>query len=152
MACRAYVEVKPILYAAKNEETAIDHVRVDLSPNVGESYWGFQHENWHNFCLQKCIVRGKMCAVILSITDEVAVKICSEESTNSNQVDVGCQGFLTERKMERIARFCLYRLDKILLENYFSWDDATVSFSSIGKKTFLVFVCLVCYIWMFCFA
>uniref|UniRef100_A0A5B6Z3Q4 Diphthine--ammonia ligase n=3 Tax=Davidia involucrata TaxID=16924 RepID=A0A5B6Z3Q4_DAVIN len=119
---RALVEVKPILYAAEDTETASDYVP-DLSCKMAQSCWGFQHELWHDFCFQKCIVHGKICAVILSITDELAVKICSE-STGVNQVDGDQQTSLTEGQVERIARFCIYLLDKILLENYFSWDDA----------------------------
>lgn len=122
---RALVEVKPILYAADNEETESDPVMPDLSSKMFQTYWGFQHEQWHNYCFQKCLVHGKICSVILSITDELVVKICSDESAGPNRDDVGHQKNFTEGQMEIIARFCLYSLDKILLENCFSWDDAT---------------------------
>ncbi|XP_059665726.1 diphthine--ammonia ligase isoform X2 [Cornus florida] len=119
---RALVEVKPTLYAAEDTETANDHVVPDLSCKVACGYWGFQHELWHDICFQKCIVHGKICAIILSITDELAVKICSE-SASTNQVDGDRRTFLTEGKMKKIARFSIYLLDKILLESYFTWDD-----------------------------
>lgn len=124
---RAFVEVKPILYVAdgvETEESVIDHIMPDQSSEVAQNQWDFQHRHWHDSCIQKCIVKGKICAVILSITDEHSVKIRSDGPSGAYQDGVDHQNLIPEGQMERIARFCLYRLGRILLENCFSWDDA----------------------------
>ncbi|KAK2968296.1 hypothetical protein RJ640_016228 [Escallonia rubra] len=121
----ASVEVKPILYAADNEAAEIDHVMPDQSTKVAQSYWGFQPEHWHDLGLQECIIHSKICAVILSITAEVAARIYVDAAAGTNQENVDAQISLSKGRMERIARFCIYRLDKILVENCFAWDDAT---------------------------
>lgn len=91
------------------------------------SYWGFQHAHWHDSCFQKCVVHGKICAVILCITSEVVVKICSE-SLDGDQDSRDYQNSLQERQMERVSRFCIYLLDKLYMQNNFSWEDTEVSF------------------------
>ncbi|KAK3029293.1 hypothetical protein RJ639_040129, partial [Escallonia herrerae] len=121
----ASVEVKPILYAADNEAAEMDHVMPDQSTKVAQSYWGFQPEHWHDLGLQECIIHSKICAVILSITAEVAARIYVDAAAGTNQENVDAQISLSKGRMERIARFCIYRLDKILVENCFAWDDAT---------------------------
>lgn len=126
---RAFVEVKPILYVVdgvETEESVIDHIMPDQSSEVAQNQWDFQHRHWHDSCIQKCIVKGKICAVILSITDELAVKIRSDEPSGAYQDGVDHQNLIAEGQMERIARFCLYHLSRILLENRLSWDDAMV--------------------------
>lgn len=123
---RALVEVKPILFVEDNVETVdieTDHVMPDRSSEVATCYWNFQYEHWHDLCLQKCIVHRKICAIILSITDGVAVRICADESTSANEDALGSRSFFAEGQMMKIARFCLYQLDKILLQNCFAWDD-----------------------------
>lgn len=91
------------------------------------SYWGFQHELWHDSCIQKCDILGEICASVLSITKKLVAKICSAYG-GPEQKNEDCLHRLAEEQMERIARFCIYLLDKVLLENDFSWEDATVSF------------------------
>jgi diphthine-ammonia ligase len=121
----AFVEVKPILYAPEHEEITTDDDAADLPPKVAQSKWEFQYENWHELCLKKCIVQGKLCAAIISVTDELAVKICSQEFSSSSQDNIACQDLVTEAKIEMVARFCANCVDKVLAENNFSWDDAT---------------------------
>ncbi|KAI3799559.1 hypothetical protein L1987_34858 [Smallanthus sonchifolius] len=117
---RAFVEVKSMLFVEDDtdtEEVVNDHAMSEVNPFDS----CFQPEKWHDECLQKCVVHGRICAVILSITTEIADKICSNEhiSTNGNDNLI----ITAEEKMEKVARFCLYRLDKVLSQNYFSWDD-----------------------------
>lgn len=119
---RASVEVKPVLYAADDTETKTDFVTQDLSIETAQSYWGFGHEDWHDSCFQKCIIHGKICAAILSITDELAAKICSECAGENQEV---CPNSRTERQMDRLARFSIFLIDGFLSKNHFSWNDVT---------------------------
>ncbi|CAK9174363.1 unnamed protein product [Ilex paraguariensis] len=130
---RASVEVKPILYVAENVGTESDHILPELASKTAQSYWGFQHEDWHDICLQECVVNGKICAVILSVTDQLAAKVCSK-SAGINQDDMDHKTLITGEQMERIARFCIYRLDYFLLENSLSWDDVTNSPPQYSKS------------------
>lgn len=97
----AAVEVKPMLYANNDDmvETAVS-VLQDVS-------CGFNHECWDKFCYQKCVVNGKLCTTVLSITKELATMI-SPDST---------------KEMDLIAKFCIGHMDRILLENRFEWKD-----------------------------
>ncbi|KAJ6761596.1 protein of unknown function 71 DUF71 -CONTAINING PROTEIN [Salix koriyanagi] len=96
---RASVEVKPILFVPEDTETA-----------------------WHDSCIQKCVVSGKICAVILSITEDHVAKIGSE-SLGVNEKDVDRHNSVSKGNMERVSRFCVYLLDKGIIENGFSWED-----------------------------
>ncbi|OMO84452.1 hypothetical protein CCACVL1_10814 [Corchorus capsularis] len=117
----ALVEVKPILYVPETTETN-EETPHDLSGTIAPSYYGFQPADWHDSCVQKCIIDGKICAVVLSITSIVALKICSDSMTddwsNGNH-----QNPLTAEQMKIISRFCIYLLDKIVIGNGFSWKD-----------------------------
>ncbi|GAV82994.1 LOW QUALITY PROTEIN: Ribonuc_L-PSP domain-containing protein/ATP_bind_4 domain-containing protein, partial [Cephalotus follicularis] len=120
---RALVEVKPILYVAEDIETANETVQ-DLSSATVSTYWGFQSADWHDSCIQKCVVDRKICAVILCITSEISAKICYEFLDDWNIVD--CQNSLTEGQLKNVSRFCIYLLDKILTENNFLWEDIMI--------------------------
>ncbi|XP_076918772.1 diphthine--ammonia ligase-like [Bidens hawaiensis] len=112
----AFVEVKPVLFVeddTETEEVVNDHAMSDLRHEVNPFDSCFQPEKWHDECLQKCVVCGRICAVILSITTEIADKISSDDNLIISD----------EEKMEKVAQFCLYRLDKVLSQNDFSWDD-----------------------------
>ncbi|KAL6989047.1 diphthine--ammonia ligase [Sarracenia purpurea var. burkii] len=121
---RALVEVKPILYAVDDTEMKTGFVVQDLSSEA-QSFWGFSHEPWHDSCFQKFVVPGELCAVFLSINDELAVKIFPE-CTGGAKLDNGVHpNSLKERQMDRIAKFSIFLLDRIISENHFSWDDVT---------------------------
>lgn len=124
--CRALVEVKPLLYVPEDINVTIG-TEQELSCARMPSYWGFQHAHWHDSCIQKCVVHGKICAVVLCITRELLVKICSE-SLVGDQVKGSHQNSLREAQMERLSRFCIYLLDKLYMQNNFSWEDTKVSF------------------------
>ncbi|KAG8377575.1 hypothetical protein BUALT_Bualt08G0047400 [Buddleja alternifolia] len=112
---RALVEVKPLLYTGENIELPTGVTKQDLCTR--QAYWEFQHEGWHNNCIQKCIISGRLCSAIVSVTLETAAKICSV-TTDESQCEAN-----TEKQFARITKFCIYLLDKVLLENDFSWDD-----------------------------
>ncbi|KAG6751810.1 hypothetical protein POTOM_044019 [Populus tomentosa] len=76
---RAFVEVKPILFVPEDAETAVTSVQNPSSFTVANR-WGFQHAQWHDSCVQKCVVTGKICAIILSFTENIVVKILIMES------------------------------------------------------------------------
>ncbi|XWS57767.1 hypothetical protein CRYUN_Cryun09bG0201500 [Craigia yunnanensis] len=118
---RALVEVKPILYVPETTETTEETLH-DLSGIRAPSYYGFQPADWHDSCIQKCVIHGKICAVVLSITSAVALKVCSD-SMNADWSNGNHQNSLTEGQMKKISRFCIYILDKIVIENDFSWKD-----------------------------
>uniref|UniRef100_A0A6M2E9K7 Diphthine--ammonia ligase n=1 Tax=Populus davidiana TaxID=266767 RepID=A0A6M2E9K7_9ROSI len=118
---RAFVEVKPILFVPEDAETAVTSVQNPSSFTVANR-WGFQHAQWHDSCIQKCVVTGKICAIILSITENIVVKICSG-SLGVNDEGVDHQNSVSKGHMERVLRFCVYLLDKVIMENGFSWED-----------------------------
>lgn len=118
----AFVEIKPILYVTDDSETVSEIVQ-DLSCMKAPSHWGFQHADWHESCFQKCVVHEKICAVILSITCEIAARICSESLDAGQSKD--CQTSQADGGMGRLSRFCIYLLNKIIVENNFSWEDVT---------------------------
>ncbi|KAL9163993.1 hypothetical protein ABFS82_06G077900 [Erythranthe guttata] len=116
---RALVEVKPLLYSGESIETPTGVTKEDLLTK--QAYWGFQHESWHNSCLQKCIISGRICSAAVSVTHEISTKICSQ-TTEPASNDSQCNDN-TEKQVATTAEFCIYLLDKVLLENDFSWDD-----------------------------
>ncbi|KAB1670234.1 hypothetical protein ES319_1Z187700v1 [Gossypium barbadense] len=118
---RALVEIKPILYVPETMETP-EETSCQLSSIVAPTSFGFQPADWHDSCIQKCVIPGKICAVVLSITSVVAMKICSD-SMNADWSNNNHQNFLTESQMKRISRFCIFLLNKTIIENDFSWKD-----------------------------
>lgn len=64
--------------------------------------------------MQNRVVDGKVCVTVLSISAEVMRKL-HEDSAEEK-----------EEQLERVSRFCVYLLNKTLLENSFSWQDITV--------------------------
>ncbi|XP_012089348.1 diphthine--ammonia ligase isoform X2 [Jatropha curcas] len=121
---RAFVEVKPLLFVSKDTDVAdvADVTGHNLSSTTLLNCWDFQRADWHNSCIQKWVVSGKICAVVLSITTEIVAKICSE-SLGAYKNDGNQQNSLPKVHMERVSRFCIYLLDKVILENDFLWED-----------------------------
>ncbi|XP_050381421.1 diphthine--ammonia ligase isoform X2 [Argentina anserina] len=112
----ALVEVKPVLFVAEDIEATIGDVE-DQSHSRSTDYWGFRHADWHESCIQKCIVPGKLCAVVLSVSSELAALICDKDKGDHHQNSViGSQ-------MDRVLKCCFYLLDKIIMENDFGWED-----------------------------
>ncbi|XP_021776073.1 diphthine--ammonia ligase-like isoform X2 [Chenopodium quinoa] len=114
---RALVEVKPTLFIVEDDsDTASDTDQPDASDATPQSYWGFQEDPWHESCLQKCVMLKHICAVMLSITSENIAKICDDSLVSEHS--------LSEGQTEKVAKFCIYLINKILTENMFSWEHA----------------------------
>ncbi|MCL7041016.1 hypothetical protein MKW94_004639, partial [Papaver nudicaule] len=118
----ALVEVKPVLFVPEDNNNEIESQKQDQSMIVIPNYWDFDISLSLDSCCQKYVVRGKICAVTLSIDNELATMICSE-SLDTVQGLITSKHFGTEKHLKRIARLCIYLLDKNLLENDFSWED-----------------------------
>lgn len=124
--CSAFVEVKPLLHILVDEETTTQEASFTRISNS----WGFRPESWHDSCIAKCVVEGSICAGILSITNEVAMRICSDcVDANENGQDHKLN--FSESTMERISRFCIHLLEKVLVEHSFSWEEIMVSIISL---------------------
>lgn len=117
------MEVKPLLYSAESMEIPTTVTTQDLPTK--QAYWGFQQESWHNGCLQTCSVSGGICAAVISITQEIASKICCQ-TTDPAYNESECKAN-SEKQIARIAEFCIYLLDEVLLQNDLFWDDILVS-------------------------
>ncbi|XP_061343340.1 diphthine--ammonia ligase [Gastrolobium bilobum] len=117
---RACVEVKPILFVEDGTEVGIETI-TERSSSKTPCYWGFKRENWHDSCIQKCVISGKICAFILSITSELAAKICFD-SLPADYVNNG-QYSPSKAHMEKLSKFCIYLLDKVITDNDFAWED-----------------------------
>lgn len=107
----------------------------DLCTN--QAYWGFQRESWHNVCLQKCSVAGRICAAVISITQDIAAKICFQTTSSPAYNASECKAN-TQKQIVRIAEFCIFLLDKVLLENGLSWDDILVSYLLRYTESYLM--------------
>ncbi|WVZ08430.1 hypothetical protein V8G54_021776 [Vigna mungo] len=118
---RACVEVKPILYVEDGTDTVPEALTERSRSETPSHYWGFKPENWHDSCIQKCVVSGKICAIILNITSELATKICFDSQPADN-VNNG-QYSLPNAYMEKMSKFCIYLLDKVMTDNDFTWED-----------------------------
>uniref|UniRef100_A0A7N1A6F3 Diphthine--ammonia ligase n=1 Tax=Kalanchoe fedtschenkoi TaxID=63787 RepID=A0A7N1A6F3_KALFE len=116
---QALVEVKPVLYVSGNDAMMSD---TEDPHTIEPNEWGFQHESWHDSGIQKCIVKGSVCSVILSITDQLATKLCSQSGNQNIEMSGDDQSAL---QMENIAKFAIYKLGNLLWENNFFWDDVT---------------------------
>lgn len=116
---RALVEVKPILYVQEGEQSTAEVGVKSLPCAKMVNHWGFEQIKWHDSCCQKYIVRGKICSTIISISNDFAAHICLERDDNNADY----QYFGAEKHIRRIARMCVYLLDKVLMENDFSWSD-----------------------------
>ncbi|GAB2228849.1 hypothetical protein Droror1_Dr00022980 [Drosera rotundifolia] len=123
---RALVEVKPVLYSSDDaametdEDVEPDIAQSNGSRSVHQSFWGFQHESWHDACIQKCVIVGKLCNAVLCITSDVVEKICQYLSMGQHQILS-----ITPELMAEVSKFCICLIDRVLVENLFSWTDVT---------------------------
>ncbi|XP_051138372.1 diphthine--ammonia ligase [Andrographis paniculata] len=117
---RASVEVKPLLYTGENIEAPTRVSSQDIC--VRQDYWGFQHRTWHENCLQKCVISGTLFTAVVSVSEEVAAKINHESNNSACDDDSECT-MSYEKQILRLAQFCIYLLDGVILESGFSWAD-----------------------------
>lgn len=105
--CRALVEVKPVLYIPENGDYGIGNNL--LGSDSKEMVWDFQTYT----------ISGKICAALVSITKDVAAKICPNTEPE----------LISGDHIRVIAKFCVFLVNKVLLDNYLFWGDLMVRFS-----------------------
>ena len=115
-----------MLFSMECTESTVSINSVDQACVPLQTYWGYHQESWHDACLQKCIVPGHLCTILLSITSEDIGKICQDFMVSD---DTAHSYPLSHVQAENIAKFCIYLTNGILTENIFSWQDIMVSFS-----------------------
>ncbi|KAL9264708.1 Diphthine--ammonia ligase-like protein [Drosera capensis] len=124
---RALVEVKPVLYSSDDAAMEADEgVEPDIAQSNGscsihQSFWAFQHESWHDACIQKCVIVGKLCNAVLCITSDVVEKICQLYLSMGQHQILS----ITAELMAEVSKFCICLIDRVLVENLFSWKDVT---------------------------
>ncbi|KAL5212471.1 hypothetical protein ABZP36_023318 [Zizania latifolia] len=115
----AYVEIKPVLYVPTNDDgVATRELEARGSWTASSeafSGWSPQYSDLNDSCCQVHTIGGRICSAVISITDDIALKICSTE-----------QLYHSEEHMKALARFCAFKLTKILIDNDFSWDTITM--------------------------
>jgi diphthine-ammonia ligase len=124
---RAFVEIKPTLYVPADNGYSDDDDDLDITsePETGGpklasskvlSEWSARYSDLHDSCCLVHTVAGKICSAVVSITNEIASRICSSTE----------QLHQSEENLKAIARFCVFQIAKILIDNSFTWDNITV--------------------------
>ncbi|CAN1234008.1 Diphthine--ammonia ligase [Linum perenne] len=116
----ALVEVKPTLFVPDLDADIPEAAAGSIASCIAPKSWGFQRADWHETCIQKCIISGKICAVLLSITTDLVAKISSKTLAKNDH-----QYLLTNNYLKRVVQFCIYLLDEVVTENNFTWEDIT---------------------------
>ncbi|EEC74218.1 hypothetical protein OsI_09385 [Oryza sativa Indica Group] len=80
------------------------------------SAWSAQYSDLDDSCCQVHTIGGKICSAVVSVTNDIALKICSTTE----------QLYHSEEHLKALARFCAFQLAKILIDNGFSWDNLTM--------------------------
>ncbi|OAY80240.1 Diphthine--ammonia ligase [Ananas comosus] len=105
----ASVEIKPVLYVPENAE---DEVQIRESRPASKI-----SKQLNDSALQVYAISGKICTVLVSVTNDFVKKSCSETDVKSGN------WHRSERNLQTMATFCVVFLNKILSENDFSWGD-----------------------------
>ncbi|XP_072967523.1 diphthine--ammonia ligase isoform X1 [Typha angustifolia] len=116
----ARIEVKPILYIPDNINGEVQSRESQLAFKERANSWSSDYPELHGLCCQIHVVSGKICAALVSITDDVAEKICSKTDPNVASFLYG-----TENHIKVITMYCIVVLDKILVDNNFLWEELT---------------------------
>jgi len=113
----ARVEIKPILYVPTNDdEVATREMETGMTQPASSQAWNAQYSDLHDSCCQIHITGGRICSAVVSVTSDIASKICSTAG----------QLYHTEDNLKAMARFCAFQIVKILTDNNFSWDSITM--------------------------
>ncbi|KAL6591376.1 hypothetical protein ACP70R_049879 [Stipagrostis hirtigluma subsp. patula] len=114
----ARVEIKPILYVPTDDDGgATREMETEVPQPALSKAWSEQYSDLHDSCCQIHIIRTKICSAVVSITSDIASKICSTAQELYNR----------EEHLKAIARFCVFQLTKTMVDNEFSWDSITVN-------------------------
>jgi diphthine-ammonia ligase len=122
------VEIKPTLYVPADDGYGDDDddgdITRELDTGVSKpasnkvlSEWSTKYSGVRDSCCLIHTVAGKICSAVVSITNDIASKICSTTEHIHH----------SEEHLKAIARFCAFQLAKILIDNGFTWDNVTVS-------------------------
>uniref|UniRef100_A0ACD5ZBP1 Uncharacterized protein n=1 Tax=Avena sativa TaxID=4498 RepID=A0ACD5ZBP1_AVESA len=122
----AFVEIKPTLYVPA-DDNGYDDDDGDITSVVEAggskpasskvlSEWSAQYSDLQDACCLIHTVGGKICSAVVSITSDIASRICSCTE----------QVHRSEEHLKTIARFCAFQLAKILIDNGFTWDNVTM--------------------------
>lgn len=118
----AYVEIKPILYVpSPTNDDGVPTREQEAGgslPASSEAFsaWSAQYSDLDDSCCQVHTIGGKICSAVVSVTNDIALKICSTTE----------QLYHSEEHLKALARFCAFQLAKILIDNGFSWDNLTM--------------------------
>lgn len=115
----ARVEIKPILYVPSNDD-GVATIEVETGvpqPTLrnGWTEWSAKYSELQESCCQVHTIGGRICSAVISITDDIAPKICS----TAGQLH-------TKDNLKAMARFCAFQAAKTLADNNFSWDSITM--------------------------
>jgi diphthine-ammonia ligase len=120
---RARVEIKPILYVPSNDD-GVATIEMEIGvplPTLSKAWTDLSplYSELRDSCCQVHTIGGRICSAVVSLTDDIASKICSTA------------GQLYHREnLKTMARFCAFQTVKILADNKFSWDSIMVSLSN----------------------
>lgn len=121
---RARVEIKPILYVPSNDDVVVTRgMETGVSvPPLGKAWtdWSALYSELRDSCCQVHTIDGRICSAVVSITNDIASKICS----TSGQLYDG-------ENLKIMGRFCAFQIARILADNKFSWDSIMVHLSHI---------------------
>jgi len=111
------VETKPILYVPTNDDgVATREMETGMAQPASSQAWSAQYSDLHDSCCQIHTIGGRICSAVVSVTSDIASKICSTAG----------QLYHTEDNLKAMARFCAFQILKILADNNFSWDSITM--------------------------
>uniref|UniRef100_A0ACD5Z9R9 Uncharacterized protein n=1 Tax=Avena sativa TaxID=4498 RepID=A0ACD5Z9R9_AVESA len=122
----AFVEIKPTLYVPADDNgygdddgditSVVEAGGLKPASSKVLSEWGAQYSDLQDACCLIHTVAGKICSAVVSITSDVASRICSCTE----------QVHRSEEHLKTIARFCAFQLAKILIDNGFTWGNVTM--------------------------
>lgn len=116
----ARVEVKPILYVPSTDDwVAAEETETGVPLPAPSKTWTdctAPYSALRDSCCQVHTTGGRICSAVVSITDDIASKICSA----AGQLHHG------EENLKIMARFCAFQIAKTLADNRFSWDSVTM--------------------------
>ncbi|OEL18357.1 Diphthine--ammonia ligase [Dichanthelium oligosanthes] len=106
---KGYASLHFYILARKEMETG-------MTQPAPSQAWSTEYSGLHDSCCQIHTIDGRICSAVVSVTSDIASKICSTAG----------QLYHTEENLKAMARFCAFQITKILADNNFSWDSITM--------------------------
>ncbi|XP_042399116.1 diphthine--ammonia ligase-like [Zingiber officinale] len=107
----AVVEVKPILHVPTNIDDEAGNS--SLQPTGKTATCDFHFVECCSSCYQIYSVSGKICTALVSVTKDLAAKICFTDKSELSPLS----------QMRIIIKFCIFSINKILVDHCFFWDN-----------------------------